>query len=385
MSKTILDVDVGVDDALALIMALASPELEILTITAVFGNTLVSRVYDNLQKIFNVLDKDIEGLSAEERQKRWPGMVESDKKILVGRKGAEEPLGGEPETAAYFHGPDGLSNIVETHPEFNLPSSYVHPRLEVSPDSSASVILQTLAKEESGTVTIVALGPLTNIALAHQQDPVTFSRVKRVLWMGAALDVPGNTSPTAEFNLYADPYAGAYIFKACTASNPFHLTILPLDITTPHQVSFTHLLPPADAKPSSSILSNFRTAFLKRVRTIYSDLGLGDAMEMHDPMVVWYAICLAGNPTAPGFEVRRRMFEVERTGEWTRGMCVVDRRGTTEVPLEIRSKSGIHGIHAEDHVTTTPSSDEGVEVVVKTPGTKAFEKMFLERVYGVSV
>lgn len=102
MSKTILDVDVGVDDALALIMALASPELEILTITAVFGNTLVSRVYDNLQKIFNVLDKDIEGLSAEERQKRWPGMVESDKKILVGRKGAEEPLGGEPETAAYF-------------------------------------------------------------------------------------------------------------------------------------------------------------------------------------------------------------------------------------------------------------------------------------------
>lgn len=165
-------------------------------------------------------------------------------------------------------------------------------------------------------------------------------------------------------------------------------------------------------------------------------------MEMHDPMVslsvlffeedvegnltrrfhsssvrsqvVWYAICLAGNPTAPGFEVRRRMFEVERTGEWTRGMCVVDRRfvfssrsrssflrlpldsvnppppsfslrGTTEVPLEIRSKSGIHGIHAEDHVTTTPSSDEGVEVIVKTPGTKAFEKMFLERVYGVSV
>lgn len=123
----------------------------------------------------------------------------------------------------YQHGPDGLSNIVETHPEFNLPSSYVHPRLEVSPDSSASVILQTLAKEESGTVTIVALGPreslqnrelegrssrahlfpcpvspVTNIALAHQQDPVTFSRVKRVLWMGAALDVPGNTSPTAE-------------------------------------------------------------------------------------------------------------------------------------------------------------------------------------------
>ena len=99
-------------------------------------------------------------------------------------------------------------------------------------------------------------------------------------------------------------------------------------------------------------------------------------MEMHDPMVVWFAICLGGNPTADGFETRKRMFEVERTGEWTRGMCVVDRRGTTEVPLEIRSKSGIHGEAVHD------DSVGGVEVVVKTPGTEAFEKMFLERVYG---
>lgn len=129
--------------------------------------------------------------------------------------------------------------------------------------------------------------------------------------------------------------------------------------------------------------------------------------------VVWYAICLAEDPTAKGFETRRRMFEVERTGEWTRGMCVVDRRsvlaslllssaasaflsqssaanartflpslvpsGTTEVPLEIRSKSGIHG----DVPVAAVSADQGVEVVVKTPGTEAFGKMFLERVYGV--
>jgi inosine-uridine nucleoside N-ribohydrolase len=227
---------------------------------------------------------------------------------------------------------------------------------------------------------------VTNLALAHQSDPVTFARVKRVLWMGGALDVPGNTSPNAEFNLYADPYAGAHIFKACSApTNPFHLTILPLDITTPHAVAFDHLLPSPASSSSPSILKDFLTAFLTRVKQIYADLGLPDAMEMHDPMVVWFAICLAGEPTAAGFETKRRWFEVERKGEWTRGMCVVDRRGTDEVPLEIRSKSGIHG--KEEKVGMNGNGEEaregGVEVVVKTPGTKAFEKMFLERVYGV--
>ena len=88
-----------------------------------------------------------------------------------------------------------------------------------------------------------------------------------------------------QFNLYADPYAGAHIFKASfAASHPFQLQILPLDITTPHVVHFKHLLP-ASPPTTPSILSDYKTAFLTRVRTIYSNLGLGDGMEMHDPMV----------------------------------------------------------------------------------------------------
>lgn len=104
MSRTILDIDVGVDDALALLLALASPELDILALTCVFGNTLVDRVHANLQKIFKVLEQDIATLSLEERSQRWPGMEDGPggRKIVVGRLGAESPLDGEPETAGYF-------------------------------------------------------------------------------------------------------------------------------------------------------------------------------------------------------------------------------------------------------------------------------------------
>ena len=161
MSKTIIDLDIGVDDAVALLLALASPELDIVAITCCFGNTLVSHVYDNLQKTFNVLEEEIKALSPDERKRRWPGMVQTDRKIVVGKHGASEPIAGEQETAAYFHGPDGLSNISETHPEFNVHAQHAHPRLDVSSNASSAVILETLAKEQAGTVTLVALGPCT--------------------------------------------------------------------------------------------------------------------------------------------------------------------------------------------------------------------------------
>ena len=164
MSKTIFDLDIGVDDCVALLLALASPELDLLAITCCFGNTLVSHVYENLQKTFNILEQELESLSQEERKRRWPGMVQTDRKIVVGRHGASQPIDGEPETAAYFHGPDGLSNISETHPEFNVHAQSVHPRLEVSDKSSAEVILETLANEDAGTVTLVALGPCESLA-----------------------------------------------------------------------------------------------------------------------------------------------------------------------------------------------------------------------------
>lgn len=190
---------------------------------------------------------------------------------------------------------------------------------------------------------------MTNVATAHKLNPAVFSRAKRVLWMGAAIDVPGNTTPCAEFNLFADPYAGAYLFSLPPAE-AVNIVVCPLDITTPHAVPFPILMRDEAARGKSPLL-DFVVAFLGRVRGIYESLGLGDAMEMHDPMyvptltctpsfgptdvslgfarrVVWYAIGLAGTDgnSSNGFETTRRFFAVERVGELTRGLCVVDRR-----------------------------------------------------------
>ncbi|CED83155.1 Predicted inosine-uridine preferring nucleoside hydrolase [Phaffia rhodozyma] len=378
MSKTIIDLDIGVDDALALIYALASSELDILALTPVFGNTTIEHVYKNLIKTFHVMERQLETVEPTLRETRWPGLVRAQRqKIQVSKEGARLPIDGEFATASYFHGPDGLSNISEIRPELIPPPSYFPASLELSSKASSDLILEVLEKEVANTVTIVALGPLTNLALAHKANPEIFTKVKQVVWMGAALDVPGNTSPSAEFNLYADPYAGAYIFDASSpsrSSHPFHLTILPLDVTTPHAVPFPELLLPSPESP----VDVYTSAFLPRVKEIYSSLGLPDEMEMHDPMVVWVAVALARGDS--GFSVRRRKFEVERKGEWTRGMCVIDRRGTEEADLAIRTHGGIKPKSSDE--IKSDVSQSGIEVVVETTGKEAFRKEFMQRTFG---
>jgi inosine-uridine nucleoside N-ribohydrolase len=144
----------------------------------------------------------------------------------------------------------------------------------------------------------VPLSPsVTNVATAHKRNPTVFSRAKRVLWMGAALDVPGNTTPCAEFNLFADPYAGAYLFSLPPAE-AVNIVVCPLDITTPHAVPFPVLMGDEGARPKSPLL-DFVVAFLGRVRGIYESLGLGDAMEMHDPMCVLQYVSSSPPPLPP--------------------------------------------------------------------------------------
>lgn len=240
-----------------------------------------------------------------------------------------------------------------------------------------------------------SLTAVTNLAHAYRDDPTTFSRVKTVVWMGGALDHPGNTSPSAEFNCFADPYAADQILTAVKAG-AFDLVMAPLDITTPHQIPFDDLIHasyPTKPDPSLSPLRHFVSAMLGRVRMLQASFGLPDSMEMHDPVAVWYAVMhavLKPGELAEGWEVKKREFQIERIGELTRGMCVVDRRGTGEVGVE-RTKSKVLNGDAGRVQAEVKKDRDGSNVVeskalprvlVKTPGSEELRRILLSRVFG---
>lgn len=206
--KIIIDTDPGVDDVLAILLALASPEVEVVGITITFGNTHADMAYSNLLKIYASLAREVEAdPSALDRYPALKAAKEQGKKTVLAL-GVDEPVGGTKSTAAYFHGEDGLSNISTSHPHFTPPpllQGELHEYLDISMKPAHEVILDLLASEPEGSVTIVALGPVGNLSLAIDKDPETFGKVREVVWMGGALDVPGNTTPSAEFNSFADP------------------------------------------------------------------------------------------------------------------------------------------------------------------------------------
>lgn len=234
---------------------------------------------------------------------------------------------------------------------------------------------------------------MTNVAWAYRENPAVFNRAKEVVWMGGALDVPGNTSPVAEFNSFADPYAFDTVLEAVKRGE-FRLAFAPLDVTTPHSVPFPSLLFP-DADPKDERLKAFTTSFLTRVRGLQAQFGNPDSMEMHDPLAMWYAVENAARPAgdlAPGWGVAPREFTIERNGERTRGMCVVDRRGTGE-GTEIRTENQeLQNLSAADEKTVTAKGKDAIQdkqdkhlplMISETPGEDVLGRLLLDRVWGV--
>lgn len=307
------------------------------------------------------------------------------------------------------HGPDGLSNISVTHPQFNPPARKpddIHEYLDISDKSACHNILELLRAEPADTVSIVALGPcefltirvilpcpcdelipVTNIAHALRQDPQTFARIHTLIWMGGALDVPGNTAPTAEFNCFADPYAAEQVIAA-VKTGMFDMVMAPLDITTPHQIPFGDLIHPSypsNPDPSIPPLQQLVSSMLGRVRGIHESFGIHDAMEMHDPLAVWYAMAHAGlgvGELADGWGAQKRDFIVERKGEHTRGMCVVDRRGTGEVGEDRTKSEALKAQDVERAEQDKADARQLPRVIIKTPGSEALRKDLLYRVFG---
>ena len=179
----VLDVDTGVDDALALILALRSPELEVRAVTTVAGNTTVANATANTLLVLDLL--------------------EAREDLPVGQ-GAAGPRARELETAAEVHGTDGLGNVRALYPA---------SRRKTASLSAEELLLETI-RQHPGELTLIATGPMTNLAVALARDPATFRQLKGIIQMGGAVAVPGNTSPHAEFNLFVDPEAATQVFES---------------------------------------------------------------------------------------------------------------------------------------------------------------------------
>jgi purine nucleosidase/pyrimidine-specific ribonucleoside hydrolase len=256
----VIDTDPGIDDALALLIAWSSPEIDLEAITTVAGNVGVGQGTDNLLRLLDL---------------RHPARMPT---VAVG---AAAPLARPLRTAQGYHGEDGLGDV-PGWPEVRRPST-----------SSAEAVLVEAARRHGGALTLIALGPLTNLARAVGADGAAMTAIGRVVVMGGAVDVPGNVTPEAEFNLHVDPEAAAEVFAAGMT-----IDLVPLDATRQALLTPAHL---------DAALAGSRGAGSERVRAVAEramriDLRRGQVgMTMHDPLAVAVAI----DPTLVSWETVR--------------------------------------------------------------------------------
>jgi len=283
----ILDTDPGVDDALAILLALSSQELQVEALTTVVGNVSQEKANRNARRILEFLGME---------------------NVPVAH-GAERPLIEEPRPAEDIHGPEGLG-------EARLPE----PRLKPDERSAVELIIER-AEELGEALTLIAVGPLTNIALTYMAEPRLPEMVGELIIMGGAYGVTpygfGNASPVAEFNIWHDPEAASIVFKA-----GFKLKAVGLDVTTDPRNRMTPQL--------FKEVESLQTRRGRLVADLCRDLVRRfNGLSLHDPLAVAAAI----DPTL--IEFRAFHVDVELRGEYTRGMTVTDRRPGSRAPANV--------------------------------------------------
>lgn len=276
--KIIIDTDPGQDDAVAILLALASPEdMTVLGITAVAGNVPLALTQKNARIVCELAGKP-------------------EIKVFAG---CDRPLQRPLVTAEHVHGKTGLDGPT-------LPD----PKMPLEDQHAVDFIIETIMQEEAGTVTLCVLGPLTNIATAFQKEPKIVARVQEIILMGGAYFEVGNITPTAEFNIYVDPKAADIVFKS-----GIKLTVMPLDVT--HKVLVTKERNDAFRNlhsPVGTAVAEMTDFFERFDKEKYGSNGA----PLHDPCVTAYLI----RPEL--FSGRHINVEIETTSELTLGMSVAD-------------------------------------------------------------
>ncbi|WP_306005693.1 nucleoside hydrolase [Aquicoccus porphyridii] len=276
--KIIIDTDPGQDDAVAILLALASPEdIELLGLTCVAGNVPLALTSKNARIVCELAGKPHVRVFA----------------------GCDRPLGRDLVTAEHVHGKTGLDGP-------DLPD----PTMPLQDQHAVDFIIDTLRDHPSGTVTLCPLGPLTNIATAFEKAPDIIPRVQEIVLMGGAYFEVGNITPTAEFNIYVDPQAADIVFKSGAP-----ITVMPLDVThkalvTPERnAAFRRL-----GTPVGIAVAQMTDFFERFDKEKYGSAGA----PLHDPCVTAYLI----RPDL--FSGRVINVEIETGSDLTLGMTVAD-------------------------------------------------------------
>jgi inosine-uridine nucleoside N-ribohydrolase len=282
--KIIIDTDPGQDDAVAILLALASPdEIEVLGLTAVAGNVPLALTHKNARIICELA-----------------GRV--DVPVYAG---CDAPLKRPLVTAEHVHGKTGLDGP-------DLPD----PVMQLADGHAVDFIIETLRARDAGTVTLCPLGPLTNIAMAFQKAPDIVAKVQEIVLMGGAYFEVGNITPTAEFNIYVDPEAAEIVFKSGAP-----ITVVPLDVT--HKALVTparNAAFRAIGTPVGTAVAQMTDFFERFDKEKYASPGA----PLHDPCVTAYLI----QPDL--FTGRHINVEIETGSDLTLGMTVADWWGVTD-------------------------------------------------------
>ena len=274
-----IDTDPGIDDALALLLAWGSPEIAVEALTVVAGNVTVELGTANARRLLDLRRPD-----------PTPTLA----------AGAPQPLARPLVTADHYHGRDGLGGLDDW------------PPVTARPIAPAVQTLLDLTRRHGRALSLIALGPLTNLALALEREPGILARPGRVVVMGGAVDVPGNVTPEAEFNIHVDPEAAARVLASgCT------IDLVPLDATRQVMVERAQMQAALARRPGplgTRVLAFTAHAFARE----------NARMTLHDPLAVGVAV----DPTLVEWEPVR--IEVDTGGRTRRAAgpsnCRVARR-----------------------------------------------------------
>lgn len=286
MKRVIIDTDPGIDDAAAILLALASPELSVDAFTTVYGNGPVEQCTSNLLRI----------------------LLAAGRLDIPVFKGAGKPLLRAPNEgwASHIHGDDALGNTGLPLPD-ELPNSLAGPHAAVE------MINQVMASP--GEITVLALGRLTNVALALSLEPGLAQSVAEIIVMGGAVSVPGNVTPVASANLYEDPEAAAIVYASGAP-----LVQVGLDVCDQVTISQAQLDGIHDAGTPVARLLSSATPTLQRSYIERGLLGKGDGVRYNDMPAVAFAI------DASLFGCSEYYVEIETQSPVTRGQTVAHQR-----------------------------------------------------------